>query len=81
MCGNHSVNYRGCPVSKELLKRFKDKQTAKSAPLVFTMHKENFTTITSAKSNEKFPISCADTYKSRGVSTDTSENSKHVFKH
>ena len=45
----------------------KDKQTAKSAPPVFTMHKENFTKITSVKSNEKSSVSYADTLKSSGA--------------
>ena len=72
--GNHSANYRGCPVYKEFIKRLKDKQTANSAPSVFTMHKENFTKITSVKSNEKYTVSYSDALKSSGASTNTSEN-------
>ena len=64
-----------CPLYKELLKRLKDKQAAKSAPPFFTKHKENFTEITSVKSNEKSSVSYADTLKSSGASTNTSENS------
>ena len=70
--GNHSANYRGCPVYKELLKRLNDKQTAKSAPPVFTIHKENFTKINNVKSNEKSSVSYA---------VKTWSGLKHVFKH
>ena len=73
--GNHSANYRGCSVYKELLKRLKDKQTAKSVPSVFTMQEEeNFIKITGMKSNEKSSVYYADTLKSCGASTNTSEN-------
>ena len=46
------------------------RQAAKSAPPVLTLHKE-----TSVKSNEKSSVSYADTLKSSGASTNTSENS------
>ena len=39
------------------------------------MHKVNFTQITSVKSNEKSSVSYADTLKSSGASTNTSDNS------
>ena len=84
-CGsNHSANYRGYPVYKDLLKRLKDKQIAKSAPQVFTMHNEYFTKINNVKNNEKSSVSYADTLKSSGVlliPVKTRSGSKHVFKY
>ena len=70
-----SANYRGCSVYKELLKRFKNKQTAKSAPPVFTMHKTNFAKINNVKRNEKSSASFPDAFKSSCASTNTRKNS------
>ena len=72
--GNHSTNYRGCPVYKELLKRLKHKQTAKSAPKVITMQKDNFTIINIVNCNEKSSLYYLDALKSCSAATNTSEN-------
>ena len=56
-------------------KRLKVKQTAKSAPPVFTIHKENVSKINNLKSIEKSSVSYADALRSSGASTNTSENS------